>query len=325
MRYSFRFRLLFAFVLWTLGLFVLVHGLSVEMLIYFPSIERWARSAGALVFAAGFMVAGFTFGKGPLSKMRQLRESLTAVRDGRAPRVVGSYPSEIQPLVDDLNALLERREQDVRRAQAKAADLAHGLKTPLALLTREAEDAHAGGRDEQAARIAEQVERMRRQVDYHLAHARAAASGPTTGVSTKLRDALDSLARTLDRLYADSDVALDLDASPEHTVRCERQDLDEMLGNLLDNAFKWAAARVSVRVSARDRAVTVSVDDDGPGIPEAQRDAALRRGVSLDDAVRGTGFGLAIASELAELYGGALELDDSPLGGLRARLTLPAR
>lgn len=325
MRYSFRFRLLFAFALWTLGLFVLVHGLSVELLLYFPSIERFSRSVGAIVFAAGFMVAGFTFGKGPLARLRQLRESLTAVRDSRAARVAGSYPSEIQPLVDDLNALLERREHDVQRAQAKAADLAHGLKTPLALLAREADDARAEGRDELAARITEQVERMHRQVDYHLAHARAAASGPTTGVRTRLRDTLEPLSRTLHRLYADDDVALELDVPREHAVRCERQDLDEMLGNLLDNAFKWAAARVTVHSVVQDGRLTISIDDDGPGIPAAQRDAALRRGVQFDDAARGTGFGLAIASELAELYGGTLELGESPLGGLQARLTLPAR
>jgi signal transduction histidine kinase len=324
MRLSFQLRILLALALWTVGGFLLVHGLSVELLQYFPFISRWSRSAGLIVFAGGVMLTGFTFGKSGISRLNQLRKSLAAVRDGRAARVDGKYPLEVQPLVDDLNSLLDRREQDVRRAQTKAADLAHGLKTPLSLLEREAEDARARGESLLAERISEQIERMRRRIDYHLAHARAAASGPMSGARTSLHEALSALARALNRLYPDKGVTIDLDVPAEQTIRCERQDVDEMLGNLLDNACKWAAARVTVGSSVDGGMLTITVDDDGPGLPGAQMAEALRRGVQLDDSAEGTGIGLAIVADLAGLYGGTIELDASPLGGLRASLTLPA-
>ena len=250
--------------------------------------------------------------------------SLAASATDRSRRLEGSYPSEIQPLVNDLNALLEHREGIVARALAKAGDLAHGLKTPLAVLAQEAERAESAGQAEISSAISEQVERMRRQVDYHLAQARAAASGATPGARCSVRESAEGLSRTLQRLHAGRGLAIAVDVSPDHSVRGEREDLDEMLGNLLDNACRWARSRVAI-ASARDGdRIVITVDDDGPGLAPELRERVLQRGVRADEAGPGSGFGLAIVRDLAELYGGSIALETSPLGGLRSRLDLPA-
>ena len=193
------------------------------------------------------MVAGALQVRSGLSGIAQLRTRLGAVHDGRDTRVEGRYVAEVQPLVDDLNALLDQREQAVRRALAKAGDLAHGLKTPSRFwLTRPTAPSRRATSISRGA-IAQQVERMRRQVDYHLAHARAAASGGKSGARTSIRESADGLVRALLRLHAARGLAFDVHVDPSHTVRCEREDLDEMLGNLLDNACKWARTRVVSR------------------------------------------------------------------------------
>jgi signal transduction histidine kinase len=227
-------------------------------------------------------------------------------------------------LVNDLNSLLEHREKVVRRALAKAGDLAHGLKTPLAVLAQEADRVDAEGQHEVAATVHQQIERMLRQVDYHLAHARAAGSGGTPGVHCVVLVSVEGLSRTLLRLYADRGLEIKVDVSPEHSIRGQREDLDEMLGNLLDNACKWARSSVRVQSSRENGSIVILVDDDGPGIPPAMRDVVLQRGVRADEAAPGSGFGLSIVCDLAEVYGGTISLENSPLGGLRARLILPA-
>ena len=246
----------------------------------------------------------------------------------------------------DLNALLAHQEEAVSRAIAKAGDLAHGLKTPLAVLSNEAERAAAAGHHDLAAAMLEQIERMRRQIEYHLAHARAAASGVTTGARCSVADSAAGLSRTLLRLHAERGIAIAIDTPADHAVRCQREDLDEMLGNLLDNACKWGRARVAVTSGilppnggshtipqegswlppsgGSEPTVEITVDDDGPGLDPSMREAVLHRGVRADEAAPGSGFGLAIVRELAELYGGSIALDTSPAGGLRAILRLPA-
>jgi signal transduction histidine kinase len=325
---SLRSRLLLGAALWTVGLFAVAGVFTIEMMYIHP---RWPRMVHGLferavpvsIVALVCMVAGLVQVRKGLAPLRQLRERLAAARDARAPGVEGRYPAEVQPLVDDLNALLTHRERMVGRALAKAGDLAHGLKTPLAVLTQEAERARAAGHDDLAATIDQQVERMRRQVDYHLAHARAAASGATPGARCDVAASAEGLARTLLRLHAGRGLAIDLEVSADHAVRSQREDLDEMLGNLLDNACKWARSRVAIRSSAADDRVVVTVDDDGPGLAPSMREEVLRRGVRADEAAPGFGLGLAIVRDLAELYGGRVALDDSPLGGLRARIELP--
>ena len=270
------------------------------------------------------MVGGFLAVRSGLFSLRQLQARLASVHAGRERRLEGRYPSEVQPLVRDLNALLDDQEEMVRRALAKAGDLAHGLKTPLAILSQEAERAEAEGHRALATTMGQQIERMRRQIEYHLAHARAAASGATLGARCQVLVSAEAIARTLERLHAGRQVSISIDVSTAHVVRVQREDLDEMLGNLLDNACKWAKSRVTVASTSRDDRVVIAIDDDGSGIAESMREAVLQRGVRADEAAPGSGFGLAIVRELVELYGGSIALSASPLGGLRALLELPA-
>jgi signal transduction histidine kinase len=238
--------------------------------------------------------------------------------------VEGAFPTEVAPVIADLNALLDHRAQLVQRAIAKAGDLAHGLKTPLAVLGQESERLSGAGQHESAAIVAQQVERMRRQIDYHLAQARAAASGATIGATCPVAASAEGLARTLDRLYADRDVKIDLSVPASHRVRVQREDLDEMLGNLLDNACKWARSRVRIESLEEGGRTTILVDDDGPGIPSELREKVLQRGVRADEAAPGSGLGLAIVRDLAELHGGSISVEAAPLGGVRTRLVLPS-
>ncbi|HET9262368.1 MAG TPA: sensor histidine kinase [Vicinamibacterales bacterium] len=328
---SLRSRLLLGALFWTIGLFVgavLIMTLIIMRYAVFPRIMHGTAYTHATLFSTITiicMVVGFVHFRKGISPMQALRSRLGGVREGRERRVEGRYPSEVQPLVDDLNALLDHRERTIARAIAKAGDLAHGLKTPLAVLAQEAERAESAGQLDVADAIRQQVDRMRRQIDYHLAQARAAASGAAPGASCAVIASSEALARTLRRLYADRPLAIDQNVPPEHAVRCQREDLDEMLGNLLDNACKWSRSRVSIESAQVDGRIVVTVDDDGPGIPAAMREAVLQRGVRADEAAPGTGLGLAIVRDLAELYGGSIALADSPLGGLRASLKLPVR
>jgi signal transduction histidine kinase len=291
----------------------------------FPYYLHWHaiyQREEVAIAAAACMAVGFWLVRSGLTPIVQLRGRLSGVHAGRERRVDGSYPTEVQPLVDDLNALLEQREQAVHRARAKAGDLAHGLKTPLAVLSQEADRAGTEGQLELADAIRQQVERMRRQIDYHLAHARAAASGAAAGAACAVAASSGPLVRTMLRLHAGRGVTIGERVPPDHGVRCQREDLDEILGNLLDNACKWAKSRVTIESAPDGPAIAILVDDDGPGLPAAMREKVLQRGVRADEAAPGSGLGLAIARDLVDLYGGSIALQDSPLGGLRARVTL---
>lgn len=321
---SLRARFVMGSVLWTVGLLALAQGAFTIAMQYFPphqiAIRHWTL---LLIFALVFMLGGLLqVGRG-LSPINQLRARLGQLREGGSTRLDGEYPSEVQPLVTDLNALLEQREHAVARARAKAADLAHGLKTPLAVLAAEAERAGASDTAQLAAVVRQEVARMQRQVDYHLAQARAAASGPASAGKAPLAESADGLVRTLRRLHADRPIVITAEIPVDRVVRVQRPDLDEMLGNLLDNACKWARSRVRVTTDLDDRVVRVQVDDDGPGLPEALRDQVMLRGVRADEAPPGSGLGLAIVRDLAELYGGGVVLQTSPWQGLRATLSLP--
>lgn len=312
--------------LWTMGLLavwavvVTLHREAFQVIAVVHGYPH-TLAVGAIIA----MLAGFAIVRRGIAPLDEMRRRLAAVRAGAAERVDGRFPSEVQPLVADLNALLAHQEQAVRRAQAKAGDLAHGLKTPLAILAHEAERAAAIGQDGIAAGIHEQIDRMRRQIEYHLAQARAAASGATPGARCAIASSADGLTRTLLKLYGERRLVIDSSVDPAHEVRCQRADLDEMLGNLLDNACKWARTRVTIRSeAAADDCYAVVVEDDGPGIDPSMREAVLQRGVRADEAASGSGFGLAIVRELAELYGGSVSLGGSAAGGLAARLILPA-
>lgn len=324
---SFRVRLLLGSIMWTGGLLFVGHVTSIALAHYYPVVRLNHMTLVGVAVALGFMIAGFLQMRTGLSPFTELRSRLSSMRDGRERRLEGEYPAEVQPLVSDLNALLDQREQAVTRAIAKAGDLAHGLKTPLAVLAQEAERARRSGQTEIAEAIDQQVDRMKRQVDYHLAHARAAASGAAPGARCAVEESADGIARTLRRLHAERGLTIQVDVPPDHAVPAQREDLDEMLGNLLDNACKWARSRITLSSARRAQnggAIVITVDDDGPGLPPSMRERVLQRGVRADEAAPGSGFGLAIVRDLADVYNGSIALDSSPDGGLRARLTLPA-
>ena len=327
---SLRRRILVGSIFWTIGMIFMAsaafskvmdlhHGMGFNL-----GLHAWLQAPLTLLTAALCMVLGVLQVRRGLAPVGNLRSRLAGLHQGQGRRIDGEYPGEIQPLVNDLNTLLEHRERAVQRAVAKAGDLAHGLKTPLTILAQEAERAHAAGQTEVADAIRQQVDRMRRQVDYHLAHARAAASGAASGARCSIRESADGLTRALLRLHAERGIAIDVRVSPDLSVRVQREDLDEMLGNLLDNACKWGRSRVTIGASAAGSAVDIIVDDDGSGLAEMMREAVLQRGVRADEAAPGSGLGLAIVRDLAEVYAGSIALDASPEGGLRAQLRLPA-
>ncbi len=326
---SLRARILLGAIFWMTALFVaagmvLTHIMSQNSRAPFVFHRIFLHMDVLGVVIVVCLGAGLLLVRRGLSSFDELRTRLSAVKEGRARRLEGDYPSEVLPLVHDLNSLLDDREQRVTRALTKAGDLAHGLKTPLTLLNQQAERAKAEGQTVLAAAIMQQVDRMRRQVDYHLAHARASASGGNPTARCHVLTSADALARTMMTIHADRHLAIDVHVSHDHFVRSQREDFEEMLGNLVDNACKWAKARVEVRSAVEDGHVVTTVDDDGPGLDASLRETVLQRGVRADEAAPGSGLGLAIVADLVELYGGSIALGSSPLGGLRATLRLPS-
>lgn len=321
---SLRILFLLGSLLWTCGLLAIAHLLAMALLHHLPFLMRTPRLL-MVVTALVLMTLGVWLVLRGLGPIALLRQKLAAVRTGQVRQIDGAFPGEVQPLVDDLNQLLAHREATVQRAIARSGDLAHGLKTPLALLMQEAESLAASGQPELAAAVGAQVEKMRRQIDYHLAQARAAAAGALPGTCSHLLASVEGLARTLRRLYAGRELEIEIQVDAGLAVKAQREDLEEMLGNLLDNACKWAKTRIQLEagvdpVSGR---IAILVEDDGPGLSPEQRQLVLERGVRADEAAPGSGLGLAIVRDLAALYGGEIRLGASTLGGLSARLELP--
>ena len=290
--------------------------------------EPVSRFNGALWLALGVLGAGLVLAavlqvSVGLSPLRALRTALTRVRGGETPRLDGDFPVEVMPLVEEFNTVLAHNADVVERARTHAGNLAHALKTPLSVL---ANAAHAKDpQDPELARlVVEQIGVARRQVDYHLARAQAAATR-VPGAKTVLLPAVEGLVRVMQRIHAQRQITITVQPWPATLAfRGESQDLQEMLGNLLDNACKWAKHRVEIGAHSDGTALTLTLDDDGPGLDAQKREAVMRRGVRADEQVPGSGLGLAIVDDLARLYGGRVELLDSPQGGLRAALTLPA-
>ena len=321
---SFRVRVVVGSVLWTIGLLYLTHAATVLLLIGHEAFSgRLAPNTVMTLIAIALMTIGVLIVHSGLQSFELLRKKLGDVHRGRQRRVTGTYLSEVQPLVDDLNALLEHHERRVKEAVAKAGDLAHGLKTPLAVLSHDADRLAAAGHDDLAATLRQQIQRMRKHVDYHLAHARAAASGATPGARCSVAESVAGIVRTMEKLHAHRGLSFTITSPPEHVVRAERSDVDEILGNLVDNACKWTRRRVAVASELCADHVVITVDDDGAGIPTTMREVVLQRGVRLDEAAPGSGFGLAIVRDLVEIYGGSFTLDETPDGGTRARVRLP--
>jgi signal transduction histidine kinase len=257
-----------------------------------------------------------------LRPLRRVREDLHKIREGEIQHLEGYYPSEIEPLVQDLNALIDSNREIIERARTHVGNLAHALKTPIAVLQNETRS--DGGA--LAAKVGEQIAIMRDQVEHHLNRARMAAQTNVIGAVTPVAPVVDGLARVMRKVHQERAIQIETRVAPELRFRGERNDLEEMVGNLFDNACKWAKSRVRVSAGRGDggRRLAISFEDDGPGLPPERREAALSRGGRLDESKPGSGLGLSIVNELARVYGGRLELESSELGGLKARLTLPA-
>ena len=251
--------------------------------------------------------------------LRRVRRDVASIRSGEKTRISEDFPLEVRPLTDEINQLLAHSEDQAEEARRHAGNLAHALKTPLTVIT----NAATARAPDLADTVCREAIVMRRQVDHHLARARAIGRRASAHARSTVWESAQAVQRAVDRLY--ENVTVDIDGNREAQVRVERQDLDEMLGNLVENAAKYGGGRVFVTVEPKDGVVDILVEDDGPGIPEPQREATFQRGARLDTDKPGTGLGLAIVRDVAEIYGGRITLEESEdLGGLLARLSLPA-
>jgi signal transduction histidine kinase len=285
-----------------------------------PLSVSLALLALALIAAAALQVS---FGLQPMSR---LRRALGAIGSGKAAKLPADFPSEVQPLVDDLNNLIEINSQMVLRARAQAGNLAHALKTPLAVLTDEASRLESRGQAESASVILAQSQRMQRQIDYQIARARAAASRSVPGVVAPVATSVHNIIAALKRLYAAKNLRIEVEVDPHCVALCDPMDLNEMLANLIDNACKWASGAIVIRgfIDAARGQDVIAVEDDGPGLPPEAMDVVFRIGERLDEQVPGSGLGLPIVRDLAQLYGGEVSLENAANGGgLRAILKLP--
>jgi signal transduction histidine kinase len=266
----------------------------------------------------GAMIIQVHLGLQPLDKVSK---SLAAIRRGKADKLEGEFPSEIQPLADELNALVAHNAEVVARARTHVGNLAHFLKTPLSVLANEVQ----GVTGPLAETVARQVQVMRRQVDHYLARARTVASASVIGARSEAAPVISDLVRALTKIYASRGVTIDRDCPEGLSFRGDRSDFEEMVGNLLDNACKWAEREVSVTVAShKPGRLTVTVTDDGPGLTPEQAQRVLEKGERLDESKPGSGLGLGIVKEIAALYGGTLVLGRAASGGLSAELDLPA-
>jgi signal transduction histidine kinase len=286
----------------------------------------------ALLATLGFILIAFMaiiwfqvrYGLRPL---KNVTDGLAEIRSGQTDRLQGSFPKEVAPLAGEVNALLDSNREIVDRARTHVGNLAHALKTPLSVLMNES----ANVQGPPAEKIREQLGLMRDQVQRHLDRARIAARVAVVSTTIDVAPVIETLVRTMEKIHRDRGVVLQSKLHPDMKFRGEQQDIEEMVGNLVDNACKWAGARVDIEMFALSApraglpgSFRIQVDDDGPGLAPDEREEVLHRGKRLDESKPGTGLGLSIVLELAKLYGGTLQLGTSPLGGLRAELVLPA-
>lgn len=286
----------------------------------------------ALLLTFGFIGLAFLaiiwfqirYGLRPLKK---ISEALSEIRSGETERLQGDFPKEVAPLAREVNALLESNREIVDRARTHVGNLAHALKTPLSVLMNESRNL----KGQTAEKVREQLGVMRDQVQRHLERARISARVAVISNTIEVAPVIEMLVRTMEKIHRERGLALHAKLNPETRFRGEQQDLEEMVGNLVDNACKWASSRVDVEMFVQGSpkggnapSLRIQVDDDGPGLAPDEREEVLHRGRRLDESKPGTGLGLSIVLELAKLYGGTLTLGASPLGGLRAELLLPA-
>ncbi|ABC62822.1 sensor histidine kinase [Erythrobacter litoralis] len=273
-----------------------------------------------VVLAVGLLVLAALQSYYGLRPLRRVRLAIQRIRSTGRNRVTDPLPLEVQPLVEELNALLEHSEKQAEEARTHAGNLAHALKTPLTVLT----NAATAQSPDLSTAVMRETRTMQRHVDHHLARARAVGRRAVGHARTSVWQSAQAVQRAVERLYPDS--RFDIDGNKEVEVAIERQDLDEILGNLIENAAKYGGGTVFVTIDAEPavEACVIWVEDDGTGIPEDERDRIFDRGVRLDTGKPGTGLGLAIVRDVAEIYGGGVDLAESEdLGGLLVRLSLP--
>ena len=273
----------------------------------------------AVILAVG-MAGLVRFGLRPL---REVRDALKLVELGEKASLEGEYPEEITPLVNDLNTLLRSNREIVERSRTHVGNLAHALKTPIAVLINEAK-----GDNPLAIKMRDQAAIMQDQIRHHLDRARMAAQTNVIGAVTPVVPVIDGILRVMRKVHDGRGITIDDDVAPNLRFRGEKQDLEEIVGNLVDNACKWAKSRVVIKArsdtASGEPRLHLAIDDDGPGLPGEGRQRALRRGARLDESKPGSGLGLSIVFELVELYGGTIMLEDAAAGGLSAQISLPA-
>jgi signal transduction histidine kinase len=292
-------------------------------------IERfeYALAATFLVLAVALLGSTALAVRYGLRPLRVLRQGLAEIRRGEAEHISGEFPRDVAPLAAEINLLLDANRGVVERARTQVGNLAHALKTPLSVIVNEADS----NSPRLADKVREQAGVMRRQVSFYLDRARAAARASAPGAATEVRPVIEGLVRTFEKVYRERAVSFTIEAQDRLRFRGEPQDLTDLIGNLLDNAGKWARSRVVVHAERDPQPDAAGrfyffawIDDDGPGLDPMERAAALVRGQKLDESRPGSGLGLSIVVDIAAVYGGALQLEESPPGGLRARLRLPS-
>ena len=291
-------------------------------------INSFQRTLLVVLAALGLaLLAGLLFQvRFTLQPLVDMQQQLNDIRSGKAEFLPDNFARELQPVADELNLVVQSNLEIVERARMQVGNLAHALKTPISVLTNEARDS----KTPLASKVSEQIDVMRDQVNLYLDRARRAARAQNIGASTEVDPVLQALARTLQRINVDRHLKISVEAQAGLRFRGERQDLEEMVGNLMDNACKWAKSQVVVRSYVASAMVdearawlVIEVSDDGPGIPVEKRQIAVERGKRLDESKPGSGLGMSIISETASMYGGNLTLNDAIAGGLRANLRLP--
>jgi len=273
-----------------------------------------------IILAVGLSVA-VVFQVGvALNSLKSIRSSISEVKAGQAERLPKDFPADVQPLVDEMNSLLDHNETLLKRARTQLADLAHLVNTPLTVIRNEARNIPS----KEGQLILDQAHSMSGSVDHYLTRARASGPKEAFGYRTSLQAVVKDLQFAVERMYQDRDIKISLCNKGDCRFRGEVQDLEEMLGNLLENACKWAQKHIEIRCRMEEDRMFITIEDDGPGIPAEKMEKVLKRGKKLDESRPGYGQGLGIVSEIATLYGGELTLGKSELGGLKAELELPA-
>jgi signal transduction histidine kinase len=272
-----------------------------------------------VVLAIGLIIAVVLQVRLAMKPVHSVSEAIGNIRAGKSERMEEDYPSDVQPLVDELNNLIDHNTVLLRRARNQLGNLAHSIKNPLTVITNEAHSMEAMQRE----LILDQASNIRESVDHYLSRARVFGTQNVLGARSQVRLVAEDLAYALKRIYEDRKLEFDFTDLRGCAFRGEAQDLEEMLGNLMDNACKWAKSKVRVRCATDAHRLTLAVEDDGPGIPEIHTELVLERGHRLDDSVKGHGLGLGIVQDITELYDGKLTLSRSELGGLCATLDLP--